>query len=134
MSVLFVPDGLDGERVVPRMTGLSARARVVELIESGDVSLDGIVVQKPSQRVAGGQLLDADLSEPVRTARIVHVRSKGCASSSTTTPSWWWTNPPAWRRARRWAGTVRMCSAVWWELGTGSRRPGHPSVGDRAAP
>lgn len=79
MSVLFVPDGLDGERVdsaAARMTGLS-RARVVELIESGDVSLDGIVVQKPSQRVAGGQLLDADLSEPVRTARIVPRQIEG---------------------------------------------------------
>lgn len=79
MSVLLVPDGLDGERVdsaAARMTGLS-RARVVELIESGDVSLDGIVVQKPSQRVAGGQLLDADLSEPVRTARIVPRQIEG---------------------------------------------------------
>lgn len=79
MSVLFVPDGLDGERVdsaAARMTGLS-RARVVELIESGDVSLDGIVVQKPSQRVAGGQLLDVDLSEPVRTARVVPRQIEG---------------------------------------------------------
>ncbi len=79
MSVLFVPDGLDGERVdsaAARMTGLS-RARDGALIESGDVSLDGIVVQKPSQRVAGGQLLDADLSEPVRTARIVPRQIEG---------------------------------------------------------
>lgn len=79
MSVLFVPDGLDGERVdsaAARMTGLS-RARVVELIESGDVRLDGVVVHKPSQRVAGGQLLDIDLSEPVRTARVVPRQVEG---------------------------------------------------------
>lgn len=73
MSVLFVPDGLAGERVdaaAARMTGLT-RSRVAGLIAEGLVLLDGAAVARPSQRVRTGQLLDIDLSEPVRCARVV---------------------------------------------------------------
>ena len=73
MSVLFVPDGLAGERVdaaAARMTGLT-RSRVAGLIAEGLVLLDGTAVARPSQRVRTGQLLDIDLSEPVRRARVV---------------------------------------------------------------
>ncbi|MFT8396257.1 RluA family pseudouridine synthase [Propionibacterium sp.] len=72
MSVLYVPDGLDGERVdtaAARMTGLT-RSRVGELIGEGLVLLAGVPVSKASTRVRGGQLLDVDLSEPVRMARV----------------------------------------------------------------
>lgn len=73
MSVLFVPDGLAGERVdaaAARMTGLT-RSRVAGLIAEDLVLLDGAAVARPSQRVRTGQLLDIDLSEPVRRARVV---------------------------------------------------------------
>ena len=73
MSVLFVPDGLAGERVdaaAARMTGWT-RSRVAGLIAEGLVLLDGAAVARPSQRVRTGQLLDIDLSEPVRRARVV---------------------------------------------------------------
>lgn len=72
MSVLFVPDGLEGQRVdaaAARMTGLS-RSRVADLIDEGKVLIDGSVVTKPSERVRGGQTLDIDLSEPTRVARV----------------------------------------------------------------
>lgn len=72
MSALLVPDGLDGERVdsaVSRMTGLT-RSRVSELIDEGRVLLGSDVVHKAATRVSGGQLLDVDLSEPVRLARV----------------------------------------------------------------
>ena len=73
MSVLFVPDGLAGERVdapAARMTRLT-RTRVAGRIAEGLVLLDGAAVARPSQRVRTGQLLDIDLSEPVRRARVV---------------------------------------------------------------
>ena len=41
------------------------------LIAEGLVLLDGAAVARPSQRVRTGQLLDIDLSEPVRCARVV---------------------------------------------------------------
>ncbi|WP_316667872.1 RluA family pseudouridine synthase [uncultured Propionibacterium sp.] len=72
MSVLLVPDGLAGDRIdaaAARMTGLT-RSRVADLIEGGGVLLDGAAVTKASQRVHAGQLLDIDLSEPVRRARV----------------------------------------------------------------
>ncbi|MDR1355917.1 MAG: RluA family pseudouridine synthase [Propionibacteriaceae bacterium] len=72
MSVFIVPDGLDGERVdmvLARMTGVS-RSRVVGLITSGAVSLNGERVLKPATKVNVGALVDVDLSEPVRVAAI----------------------------------------------------------------
>ena len=82
MSVLFVPDGLAGERVdaaAARMTGLT-RSRVAGLIAEGLVLLDGAAVARPSQRVRTGQLLDIDLSEPVRRARVVPAVGEGMTS------------------------------------------------------
>lgn len=72
MSVLFVPDGLEGQRIdaaAALMTGLS-RSRVVDLIGEGKVLLDGSTVVKASERVRGGQTIDIDLSEPTRVARV----------------------------------------------------------------
>ena len=63
MSVLFVPDGLDGDRVdaaAARMTGLS-RSRIADLVEAGAVRLDGATVDKPSTRVRAMQMLEVDL-------------------------------------------------------------------------
>ena len=63
MSVLLVPDGLDGDRVdaaAARMTGLS-RSRIADLVEASAVRLDGSTVDKPSVRVRGGQMLEVDL-------------------------------------------------------------------------
>lgn len=84
MTVLLVPDGLDGDRVdvaAARMTGI-ARSRVAELIASGDVWLDGARVTKASTPVRPGQMLDitADLDRApvtvvpreVEGVRIVH--------------------------------------------------------------
>lgn len=71
MKVLLIPDGLEGERVdvaASRMTGLT-RSRVSTLIDEGKVRLDGGPV-KPSVKVLGGQMLEIDLSEPVRRAKV----------------------------------------------------------------
>lgn len=73
MTVLLVPDGLDGERVdvaAARMTGLT-RSRIADLIEEGGVQLAGRAVSRPSVRVHGGELLQVDTSEPVRTVAVV---------------------------------------------------------------
>ena len=82
MSVHFVPDGLDGERVdvaASRMTGLS-RSRIETLIADGHVQLDGHQAVK-SDRVRGGSLLEVEDSGPavvtvvpreVSGIRIVH--------------------------------------------------------------
>ena len=72
MSVLLVPDGLDGERVdvaAARMSGVS-RSRIGNLIEEGGVFLDGQQVSRASVRVTAGQMLDVDLSDPVSTPSI----------------------------------------------------------------
>lgn len=84
MSVLFVPDGLDGDRVdaaAARMTGLS-RSRIADLVEAGAVRLDGATVDKPSTRVRAMQMLEVDLEavpagvqvtpREVEGVRIVH--------------------------------------------------------------
>ena len=60
MSVFIVPDALAGDRVdatAARVSGYS-RSRVEALIEAGGVLLNGAVVVKASQRVAGGELLE----------------------------------------------------------------------------
>lgn len=65
MSVLLVPDPLDGERVdvaLARMSGYS-RSRVAELIAAGGVLLDGRPVAKASQGVTAGALLEL-VAEP----------------------------------------------------------------------
>jgi 23S rRNA pseudouridine1911/1915/1917 synthase len=80
---LFVPDGLDGERLdaaMARLFGLS-RTRAAELIAGGLVTLDGRDVAK-SERVSAGALLDVTIPverdpleivpEIVEGIRIVH--------------------------------------------------------------
>lgn len=62
--VLFVPDGLDGQRVdaaAARMLGLS-RSQVTQLIAEGRIQVDGRVAGK-SMRVNGGSTLDVDLPD-----------------------------------------------------------------------
>lgn len=84
MSILLVPDGLDGDRVdaaAARMTGLS-RSRIADLVEAGAVQVDGRRVTKTSQRVAAGQMLEVELDavpsgvqvtpREVEGVRIVH--------------------------------------------------------------
>nr|WP_255622294.1 RluA family pseudouridine synthase [Tessaracoccus sp. OS52] len=73
----MVPEALAGERidaVAARVSGYS-RSRIEALIEVGGVTLDGAPVAKPSQRVAGGELLElaeADLKpdKPVVRPRV----------------------------------------------------------------
>lgn len=84
MSILLVPDGLDGARLdaaAARMTGVS-RSRIADLVAEGKVSLQGEEVRRPSVRVGLGQMLEVDLSDPapavavtprlVEGMRIVH--------------------------------------------------------------
>lgn len=76
MSVHFVPDGLDGERVdvaASRMTGMS-RSRIETLIAAGHVQLDGRPAVK-SDRVTGGSLLEVEDAE----APVVSVRPREVA-------------------------------------------------------
>lgn len=71
MSVLLVPDGLEGERVdaaASRMTGVS-RARLAELIADGRLLLNGCQVVK-SDRVRAGDMLELELPE-ARVATVV---------------------------------------------------------------
>lgn len=73
MTLLWVPDGLGGERVdvaAARMTGMT-RSRIADLIEAGGVSLAGQPVTRASTRVGAGDLLEVDTSEPVRQPRVV---------------------------------------------------------------
>lgn len=66
-SILLVPDGLDGERVdvaAARMSGLS-RSRIEDLIEAGQVHLDGAPVTKAT-RVRPGAMLEIEDGEPRR--------------------------------------------------------------------
>ena len=61
MSVLLVPDGLDGERVdvaAARMSGVS-RSRISSLIEDGGVFLDGQQVSRASVRVSAARSVTA---------------------------------------------------------------------------
>lgn len=79
MSVHLVPDGLAGERVdaaASRMTGVS-RSRIAEIIEGGGVLLNGRPTGK-SDRVAAGDMLEIELSEP-RRAEIVPTLVAGMA-------------------------------------------------------
>jgi 23S rRNA pseudouridine1911/1915/1917 synthase len=78
---LFVPEGLDGERLdaaLARLFGLS-RTKAADLVEQGQVQLDGAVVAK-SERVTAGAWLEVELPRPAQPAapervegmRIVH--------------------------------------------------------------
>ncbi|GAB3661398.1 RluA family pseudouridine synthase [Actinocorallia lasiicapitis] len=62
---LYVPDGLEGERVdaaLARLFGLS-RSRAAEVISAGDVQVDGRPVSK-SDRVTAGAWLEVTLPPP----------------------------------------------------------------------
>ncbi|MET0692577.1 MAG: RluA family pseudouridine synthase [Propionibacteriaceae bacterium] len=64
LRVLFVPEGLEGERVdaaVARMLGLS-RSKITDLIGRGQVSVDGSPVAK-SDRVTTGAMLEVTMDE-----------------------------------------------------------------------
>ncbi|HOF62998.1 MAG TPA: RluA family pseudouridine synthase [Dermatophilaceae bacterium] len=82
---LFVPDGLDGERIdaaLARLFGLS-RSKAADLVEAGKVSVGGRPLVK-SARVRAGEMLDVELPpadsgpavtvvpEPVPGMTIVH--------------------------------------------------------------
>lgn len=72
MTLLFVPDGLHGERVdvaAARMTGLT-RSRIADLIGEGGVQLSGRPVARASTKVSAGDLLEVDISEPVRRPHV----------------------------------------------------------------
>jgi 23S rRNA pseudouridine1911/1915/1917 synthase len=75
---LPVPDGLDGMRVdsgLSRLLGLS-RTVVVELVESGDVLLDGRAAGK-SDRLTAGAWLEVTLPEPDAPIAVVAVPVDG---------------------------------------------------------
>ena len=64
LRVLFIPEGLEGERVdaaVARMLGLS-RSKITDLIGRGLVQLDGTRVSK-SDRVSAGAVLEVAMDE-----------------------------------------------------------------------
>lgn len=68
MSIMLVPDGLDGERIdsaAARMTGMS-RARIADLLNGGQIQLAGEVVSRASTRVAAGMMLEVSTDQPVR--------------------------------------------------------------------
>jgi 23S rRNA pseudouridine1911/1915/1917 synthase len=61
-----IPASLEGERldrVLASLTGLS-RTVVAGLISEGVVRLDGTIVSKSSEKVVGGQMLEAELPDP----------------------------------------------------------------------
>jgi 23S rRNA pseudouridine1911/1915/1917 synthase len=63
--ILPVPDGLDGLRLdvaLARLLGLS-RTAAAQLVDSGDVLVDGAVVQR-SDRARSGSLLEVTLPQP----------------------------------------------------------------------
>ena len=70
--VLFIPDGLEGERVdaaVARMMGLS-RSRITDLIGRGQVLIDGGTASK-SDRVTAGAVLEVTLDDEAPALDIV---------------------------------------------------------------
>jgi len=71
VSIMLVPDGLDGERIdsaAARMTGMS-RARIADLLNGGQIQLAGEVVSKASTRVAAGMMLEVSTDQPVRVVQ-----------------------------------------------------------------
>lgn len=64
--VLYIPEGLAGERVdsaVSRLLGIS-RSRIEQLIEMGRLTLDGHTVSAKSQRVAANSVLEITIDAP----------------------------------------------------------------------
>jgi 23S rRNA pseudouridine1911/1915/1917 synthase len=79
-KMLLVPDGLNGERVdaaVARMLGIP-RSRVVELIGTGHVLLDGSEINK-SDRVSVGSMLEVELPDHPRIAQVRPQQIEGVA-------------------------------------------------------
>ncbi len=77
MSIYFIPDGLDGERLdaaAARITGLS-RSRVEQIATEGGVRLDGVVAGK-SERVRGGSMLEIEIPAE-RTVEVVPTMVSG---------------------------------------------------------
>jgi 23S rRNA pseudouridine1911/1915/1917 synthase len=75
---LPVPDGLDGMRLdqaVSRLFGLS-RTVAATLVESGDVTVDGIVRAK-ADKVSGGSWLEVVLPPPPTAPAVVAERVEG---------------------------------------------------------
>ncbi|WP_219618227.1 RluA family pseudouridine synthase [Brevibacterium ihuae] len=69
---MFVPEGLEGERVdtaLSRMLGLS-RSAAAQIAAAGDVQVDGAVVGK-SDRVSAGARIDVVMPEPAKPLEIV---------------------------------------------------------------
>jgi len=75
---LPVPDGLDGDRLdtaLARMLGLS-RTRAAELVDTGQVTLDGVTPAR-SERVRAGAWLDVRLPPPPGPVTVVPARVEG---------------------------------------------------------
>lgn len=73
-KVIYVPEGVVGERIdvaISRLMGLS-RTRVGELIEQGNVILDGNVVESKSIRMELNAVLEVTVSAP----RVVNFQPK----------------------------------------------------------
>lgn len=69
---MFVPEGLEGERVdtaLSRMLGLS-RSAAAAIAAAGDVQVDGTAVGK-SERVSAGARIDVVMPEPAKPLEIV---------------------------------------------------------------
>jgi 23S rRNA pseudouridine1911/1915/1917 synthase len=83
--VLFIPEGLEGERVdaaVARMLGLS-RTKITDLIGRGLVSVDGAQVTK-SDRVTAGSVLEVGLDSEDNG---VHVTPAGLSTTTMSSSS-----------------------------------------------
>ena len=79
MSVFLVPEPLAGERLdaaAARISGYS-RAKMADLIDTGQVSLGGEVVTKASVRVTGGELLEINLDAVVEGVPVNPVLADG---------------------------------------------------------
>ncbi|MTA20274.1 MAG: RNA pseudouridine synthase, partial [Actinobacteria bacterium] len=71
LRTLSVPEGVAGERIdsaLTRVLGLS-RTSVVRLLEDGDITTNGVAMQK-SARVEAGQIIEVLLPEQINAAPI----------------------------------------------------------------
>ena len=91
-----IPDALAGQRidrVVSLASGLSRR-QAVTLLNEGRVTIDGLVPDKPSQRVAIDNVVIIEV--PISGLGSSLIRQSR-STSSTPTPMWLWsTKPPVW--------------------------------------